>query len=71
MVIFKVTSYSDISEKIIPFFNKYPILGVKFNEFEDFKKVANLMEKRLHLTPEGLDQIKKIKLGMNRKRVEF
>jgi hypothetical protein len=71
MVIFKVTSYSDISEKIIPFFNKYPILGVKLKDFEDFKKVANLMEKRLHLTPEGLDQIKKIKLGMNRKRVEF
>jgi hypothetical protein len=71
MVIFKVTSYSDISEKIIPFFNKYPVLGVKSKDFEDFKKVANLMEKRLHLTPEGLDQIKKRKLGMNRKRIEL
>jgi hypothetical protein len=71
MVIFKVTSYSDISEKIIPFFNKYPVLGVKSKDFEDFKKVANLMEKRLHLTPEGLDQIKKMKLGMNRKRIEL
>jgi hypothetical protein len=71
MVIFKVTSYSDISEKIIPFFNKYPVLGVKSKDFEDFKKVANLMEKRLHLTPEGLDQIKKMKLGMNRKRIDL
>ena len=31
----------------------------------DFCKVANLMEGKLHLTKEGLDQIRKIKDGMN------
>lgn len=65
---FDVTKYSDLTEKIIPFFNKYPIYGVKAKDFEDFKKVALLMGSRAHLTKEGLEQIKELKLGMNRTR---
>lgn len=41
-VSFIVTKFSDIEEKIIPFFTKYPILGVKSSDFEDFRKVAHL-----------------------------
>ena len=33
-VIFEVKKLSDINEKIIPFFKKYPILGVKSKNFE-------------------------------------
>jgi hypothetical protein len=33
--IFRVTKYSDIIEKIIPFFYRYPIIGVKYNDFVD------------------------------------
>jgi len=29
--------YSDIVEKIIPFFENYPIQGEKLKDFEDFK----------------------------------
>jgi hypothetical protein len=36
---FVVTQLSDITEKIIPFFDKYKIVGVKN---QDFKKVAHL-----------------------------
>ena len=32
---FRVTKYDDIINKIIPFFQKYPILGVKALDFED------------------------------------
>jgi hypothetical protein len=32
---FRVAKFSDIDEKIIPFFQKYPILGVKSKDFED------------------------------------
>ena len=63
-----VTKLSDIFEKIIPFFNKYPIIGVKAKDFEDFKRVAELMKNRAHLSSKGFDQICLIKAGMNRGR---
>jgi len=54
-----------IVNKIIPFFNEYPILGVKSLDFADFKKVAELMETKQHLTSEGLSNIIEIVKGMN------
>ena len=60
-----VTKLSDINNKIIPFFQKYPIIGTKSKDFDDFCKVANMMKEGKHLTVEGLDQIRKIKAGMN------
>lgn len=56
----------DIENKVIPFFNEYPILGVKRLDFEDFKKVAELVKNKEHLNAEGLNQIiGKIAEGMN------
>jgi hypothetical protein len=62
---FRVEKLSDISDKIIPFFDKYPILGVKSTDYADFKRVAELMKNKAHLIAEGLDQIRQIKGGMN------
>jgi hypothetical protein len=67
---FVVTKFSDIDEKIIPFFKKYQILGVKASDFADFCKVAQLMKNKDHLNQEGLEEIRKIKAGMNRGRME-
>ena len=39
----QITKYSDIVNVIIPFFNNYPILGMKSLDFEDFKKVSNII----------------------------
>ncbi len=60
---FVVTKFSDIVEKIIPFFNKYPLLGVKQKDFLNFKLVASIISDKKHLTEEGLSQIKEIKLA--------
>ena len=38
---FRVEKFSDIYEKIIPFFRKYPIIGVKAADFQDWCKVAS------------------------------
>ena len=54
--------------KIIPFFKKYQIHGVKAKDFSDFCRAASLMKDKKHLTVEGLEQIRKIKAGMNRGR---
>lgn len=44
---------SAILDNIIPFFNKYPIEGVKANDFADFIAVANMMKMKAHLTEKG------------------
>lgn len=67
-VYFTVVNFSDISNVIIPLFNKYPILGIKSNDFNDWCKIHSLMSKGLHLTPEGIEAIKTIKSGMNTQR---
>ena len=67
-VYFKITKFSDICTKIIPFFNKYPIHGVKYKDYLDFVKIKNLMESKFHLTEEGLNIIIEIQSGMNRTR---
>lgn len=43
-VYFLVTKYQDIVSKVIPFFDKYPIKGVKVSDYSDFKKVAILIK---------------------------
>ena len=55
-------------EKIIPFFNKYPLYGAKRLEYEDFCKVASMMNSKTHLTESGLEQVREIKSNMNRGR---
>lgn len=77
---FSATKFSDFMECLIPFFDKYQIIpsrprpagslreGVKYEDYLEFKKVAQLMEKKAHLTIEGLEDIRRIKSKMNRGR---
>lgn len=62
---FVVSKFSDICQIIIPFFDKYPLFGVKAKNFDDFKKVAEIIRVKGHLTDSGLEEILKIKAGMN------
>lgn len=65
---YEVNNFSDVTEKIIPFFQKYPLLGTKKQNFEDFCKVASLIKSGAHLTKSGLEEIRRIKSGMNIQR---
>lgn len=65
---YQVSKFSDITDKILPFFEKYPILGEKAKDLSDFSAVADLMKNRIHLTEEGVIKIRKIKEGMNKGR---
>lgn len=64
-VVWQVSKFSDLTEKIIPFFSEYPILGEKSLDFKDFCLVANIKKEKGHLTLEGIEKIQKIKAGMN------
>lgn len=61
---YRVSSFSDILNKIIPFFAEHNIIGEKAKDFNDFCLVANLIKDKSHLTPEGLDKIRDIKANM-------
>lgn len=65
---FIVEKYSDIKDKVIPLFEKYPLHGIKKENYLDFKKASELIKNKSHLIPEGLEQIKQIKSGMNKYR---
>lgn len=65
IVDFKINKFTFIRNEIIPFFQKYPIQGVKRLDYLDWCKVAELMQNKVHLTKEGIDEIKKIKSRMN------
>lgn len=68
MASYSLSSIIDINNIIIPFFDKYPILGYKAYDFKDFKEVLNLMKNKLHLTEEGQNKCKEIKERMNTNR---
>ena len=65
---FKITKFEDLTKIIIPFFDKYPIIGVKSKNFEDLKRVAELIKNRVHFSLKGLEEISLIKAGMNQRR---
>jgi hypothetical protein len=48
------------------FFDKYPILGIKYQDYLDFCKVVRLMQTQAHLSLPGVEEILTIKRGMNR-----
>ena len=63
-----VRKFADIDNKIIPFFIKYPIIGNKSLDFQDFYRVSKLIKEKEHLQIEGIKKISSIKSGMNTKR---
>ena len=40
----KISSFSDIESKIIPFFKKYPLEGTKQLDFEDYKEAFDIIK---------------------------
>src|SRR3989344_5234756 len=63
---YKVSNLRDITQKIIPFFEKYPLQARKKYNFAVFCKVASLILAKEHLTEEGVRKIRKLKQGVER-----
>ena len=63
-----INKISEINQIVIPFFNQYPICGIKHLDYLDWCKIANLIESGAHLTNEGLAEIQRIKDGINTSR---
>lgn len=62
-----ITNFSDIQN--VPFFDKYPLHGIKQLDYFDWRKAVLLKSKGAHLTPEGIKLLQDIKAGMNTGRI--
>lgn len=60
-----IVNFTDITNIIVPFFNKNHIIGIKLYDCLYWCKIHNLMLNGSHLTVEGINSIRKIKSGMN------
>lgn len=63
----EVLSFIDIKHILIPFFNKYNLLGTKHLTFLEWIKVYELKDKGLHLSKEGKFIIEEIEFKINKK----
>ena len=61
---YRVRGQENLRDRIIPFFENHKLKTRKRVDFEKFRKVILLIEKGEHLTPEGLQKIRKIKASM-------
>lgn len=62
----RIRSIQHLNEKVIPHFDKYPLLTQKKFDFIKFKRIVNLINKNQHLTISGLKKIIEIAEKMNR-----
>jgi len=65
---FRVSSHADLVAEIIPFFEANPLRTAKANDYRVFAEVVRMMQKRLHLTEEGLASIAGLAASMNHRR---
>lgn len=65
---FVVRKFSYVIEKVIPFFQRFPLQGIKYYDYKDFCEAADIIKVKGHLTIEGIKKINSLKSGMNRSR---
>ncbi len=58
---YKVSNFKDISEKVIPFFKRYPLQAKKLESFNKFCRVAEVIKAKEHLTETGIVRIREIR----------
>lgn len=62
---FEVRSIKDLTEKVVPFFKKYPLLSSKKKDFAMFERVCQMVNTQKHLQKETLREIVELSYQMN------
>ena len=65
-VLLIVRKLDELTNNIIPFFDKYPLRGQKRRNYEIWKEVVMMMERGEHRTAEGFERVLALKAEMNR-----
>ena len=64
-LVFVVRDRNDLLTKVIPFFERQPLLSSKQRDFLVFAAIVRRMSAREHLSPEGFRDLKGLALTMN------
>ena len=64
-----VRSLKDIQEKITPFFKEYQLRTNKRFDFEIFCLGVDMISRKEHLHPDGLDRLRSLAATMNRQKI--
>lgn len=62
---FEIVELEKIITRVIPFFEKFRLKSEKKDDFEIFKKIANLMRRGSHLTINGIIKVLELRKPMN------
>lgn len=62
---YRVSSIKDLTTRIVPHFEKYPLISQKWADFILFKQIIDLINQKEHLKPEGLQKIVNLRASMN------
>lgn len=62
---YEVRSVPELTERIVPHFEAYPLLGAKRRSFEGLAQVCEMMWQGHHLRPEGMAEIVTLAYEMN------
>ena len=63
---YRVRGKDHLIEHICPFFIKHPLKTRKNVDFRKFRRIVLMMDKGIHLTPQGVEEIREIASQMNR-----
>jgi len=64
-MVYMVASIQNHLNIVIPFFESYPIIGKKHEEFLRFKEIVNMLANKEHKTTYGFKKIVQIAYSMN------
>ena len=62
---YEVRDLASLLTKVIPHFERYPLMSSKRRDFETFATICRLLERQRHLTRDGLHQIAALAMTMN------
>ena len=65
VMVYMVASIQNHLNIVIPFFESYPIIGKKHEEFLRFKEIVNMLANKEHKTTYGFKKIVQIAYSMN------
>ena len=57
----------DLERVIIPFFDRYPMMSRKHEDYLKFREVVRLMRRKLHRTNDGFRRIVELAFSMNQR----
>ena len=64
--VYCVDKVADLIGKVIPFFESYPLVGDKYNNFLLFKEIVIGISNKRHLEPKGFIELANLAFQMNR-----